>query len=58
VTSDKLQVASIEVFDIFGRTVLSHTANHTPHTVLDISHLPAGIYIVKVDDVYQKIIKQ
>ena len=34
---------SVELFDVFGRKLLSHTANHSPHTVLDIAHLPTGI---------------
>ena len=48
ITNYELQITNIEVFDVFGRAVLSHTAHHIPHTAINISHLPAGIYILKV----------
>jgi hypothetical protein len=63
VTSDKLQVTSIEIFDVFGRKLFSHTAYRTPHTTLNISHLQAGVYFVRIfkeNGVFEthKIIKQ
>jgi hypothetical protein len=67
-TTGKLQVTchascvtNIEVFDIYGRKLLSHTTYRTPHTVFDISHLTAGIYFVKISteagEVVKKVIK-
>jgi len=48
VTSYELQVTGIEVFDIYGRNHTPHTSYLTPHTSLDISHLSAGVYFVKI----------
>jgi hypothetical protein len=62
VTCHASLVSSIEIFDVYGRKLLSHTTHHTPHTALDISHLPAGFYFVKIktDDkeVVKKVVKQ
>jgi hypothetical protein len=63
VTSYELQVTNIEIFDIYGRSLLSHTAHRTPHTTLNVSHFPAGIYTmqIKTDSgqmVAKKFIKQ
>jgi len=45
----ELRIENIEIFDISGRNVLSHTSHLTPHTILNISHLPAGIYFIKIN---------
>jgi len=62
VTSGELQVTNIEVLDIHGRKLLSHTSNLTPHTSIDISHLQAGMYFVKITtgqgEIVKKIVKQ
>jgi hypothetical protein len=52
----------VEVFDIYGRKQ-SHAAHLTDNEfVIDISHLQAGLYFVKIETekgtVSQKIIKQ
>jgi len=55
-------IRSIEVFDVYGRSVLSHTSHLTPHTVLNISHLQSGIYFVKIvteqGEIVKKVVKQ
>jgi len=70
-TTGKLQIMNyelgfedIEIFDVYGRKMSSHhTTPLTSHSssVIDISHLPAGIYflrtIVKNEFLTQKIIK-
>ena len=38
----------IEVYDVQGRKLLSHTANLTPQTSINVSHLQGGIYFVKM----------
>jgi hypothetical protein len=48
VTSDELQVTSVEIFDVYGRKVSSHTAYRTPHITIDVSHLAAGNYVFAV----------
>jgi hypothetical protein len=61
VQSLRFKVQSIEVFDMYGRNLLSHTAYRTPHTVIDISHLHAGIYFVRITTeqgvVMRKVVK-
>ncbi len=58
IESEKLPIKSIVLFDIYGRKVF-----HSPFsTFLNISHLPAGIYIVKIatekGEITRKIVKQ
>jgi hypothetical protein len=48
ITNYELRITNVEVFDVYGRNVLPHTAHHTPHTTLDISDLTSGIYFVKI----------
>jgi hypothetical protein len=58
---NKLRIENVEIFDVYGRTVLSHTAYLTPHPAIDISHLPAGLYFVKITtdsgEVAKKVVK-
>ena len=60
VTSYELQVTSIEVFDIYGRKC--HLSPVTCHENINISHLPAGIYFVKIrteaGEVVRKVVKE
>jgi hypothetical protein len=62
VTSYKLQVTSIEVFDMYGRQLSSNPLiPSSSNPLINISHLPAGIYFVKVTtekgNTIKKIIK-
>jgi len=62
IENGELRINSVEIFDVFGRKL-----NNSPFSILhsqlkmDISHLPAGIYMVKIivdGDIYvRKIIK-
>jgi Zn-dependent metalloprotease len=58
VTSDKLQVTGIEVFDIYGR---KQKAESRKQNAVDISSLSAGIYFVKIETengvVVKKVVK-
>jgi len=49
VASDKLQITRIDIFDISGKKVSSHhlIPSSSPH-LLNISHLPQGIYTVSI----------
>jgi len=68
VTSDERQVTNVEIFDIYGRKVhslppTSYPAPNTPHllpiTSINISHLPAGIYFIKIaNEFVGKFIKE
>jgi len=64
VTSDKLQVTNVEVLDVLGR-VQNYSSLVTPHSsaiTLDISHLSAGVYFVRIETnegaVIRKIVKE
>jgi len=62
VISNELQVTSVEVFDIYGRKLKSKIVNLKSETVLDISRLVSGIYLLRIQTEkgaqIQKIIKQ
>jgi hypothetical protein len=62
IENEQLAINSIEVYDVYGRKVLSHTANRLPQTVIDVTHLESGIYFVKIitdnEVVAMKFIKQ
>jgi hypothetical protein len=52
VTSDKLQVTSVEIFDVFGRKQNAECRKQKAEgeVVLNISHLAAGVYFIKLTD--------
>jgi hypothetical protein len=62
IESLELSVKNVEIFDTFGRKILSHTENRLPQTTLDISHLPSGIYFLKIHTekglINKKVVKQ
>jgi len=70
-----LQITNIEIFDVFGRAVVvapietlramslqSHIAHRTSQIEMDISHLPTGMYFVRIqtenDAITKKIMKR
>jgi len=60
VNNEKLIMNYIEVFDVYGRKQKSRRAEKQKgegEVVLDISHLPAGIYFVKVGNGVKKVVK-
>jgi len=59
VTSDALHVSNVEVFDIYGRKLSSNHLIPSPSNhLINISHLPAGIYFVRIDNKIIKVVKQ
>jgi len=62
IDNGQLTIDNVEVFDVYGRNVLSHTANHTPQTRINISHLSTGVYFVKIrteaGEVVRKVVKE
>jgi len=44
----ELRIEEVQVFDIFGRNVLFHKSLISSETIINISHLPHGIYVLKV----------
>jgi hypothetical protein len=47
ITNYELQITNVELYDVLGKKVTSHTSYRTPHTTVNISHLPAGIYFYR-----------
>jgi hypothetical protein len=62
ITNYELRITSLEVFDVYGRALLSHKSPVSSETTLDISHLAAGLYFVKIKteagEVVKKVTKQ
>jgi len=62
VVSEQLSVESIEIFDIYGRMLHSFVSLMSPKATVDISHLPAGVYFVKIcteaGEVIRKVVKE
>jgi hypothetical protein len=64
ITNYELRIKGVEVFDVSGRMqkAESRMQNVEEERVLDISHLPTGIYFVKVTteqgEIVKKIVKQ
>ena len=62
VTSYELQVTCVEVFDVFGRNVGVKLPSFGGVGGGDISHLPAGIYFLRIQTetgvVTRKVVKQ
>ena len=52
VTSYELRVTNVEVFDIYGKNLHSSTSPlvHSSTTTIDISHLSAGVYFIRIID--------
>ena len=59
---EELRITSIEIFDVYGRNVLSHKSPLSPETTINISHLQSGIYFVKISTeqgtIVKKVVKQ
>jgi hypothetical protein len=62
VTSYELRVESIEIFDMMGRCMWSQYSVLNTQYSIDISHLPAGTYIMRIaagnEVVNWKVVKQ
>ena len=50
ITNDELRMGEIEIFDVMGRRQnVGTNLRVCPNETIDISHLPAGIYFLRVD---------
>jgi len=62
ITNEELTIRNFEIFDVYGRTLLSHKSLMFPETTINIAHLSAGIYFVRIatekGEVVKKIVKQ
>jgi len=62
ITNYELRIEGIEIFDIYGRKISSHHLITTSSNQIDISHLPEGVYFVKIQteagEVVKKVVKE
>jgi hypothetical protein len=60
ISSFEFRITNVEIFDVYGRKLLLHTADRLPQTTIDVSHLQSGIYFIRIDSeqgsVTQKVI--
>ncbi|MCL2246341.1 MAG: T9SS type A sorting domain-containing protein [Lentimicrobiaceae bacterium] len=54
-----LSEVEVEIFDIYGRKLSSHSSPLTSHSssLINISHLPAGVYLLRIGGQMVKLIK-
>ena len=59
ITNYELSITGVEIFDVYGRK-LSHIPYLTSHisNLIDISHLQAGIYFVKIKTELKEVVKK
>jgi len=53
-----LSEVEVEVFDIYGRLVLISPSFGEGRREVDISHLPAGVYFLRIDGKTAKVVKE
>jgi len=60
IENGELEIKNVEVFDIYGRKqrVESREQNGERETIINISHLPLGIYLLYIDTKQGEIIKK
>ena len=62
IENGELRIEEVEVFDVYGRKLLSFESLMSPETTVDISHLAAGVYFVKIrttsGEVVRKVVKE
>ena len=61
INNEQLIINNVEIFDVMGRPVVGSNLCVRPATTIDISHLPSGVYFVKIYTengvVTQKVVK-
>ena len=63
IENGELKIDEVNIFDIYGKNVLSnHLITSSSHHLINISHLSAGVYFVKirteVGEVIKKVVKE
>jgi len=58
IDNKELKIKSIEIFNTIGQPLLSIPSPSSPEIEINISHLPAGMYFLKINNKVIKIIKQ
>ena len=50
--------SSVFIYDVNGRVIASAIVSHNGEAILNIGHLPSGVYIIKTNKITSKIIKK
>ena len=58
IKSEQLSITNIAIYDIVGKMVISSMPQQSQETTIDVSHLPSGIYYLRIDNQTVKIVKQ
>jgi hypothetical protein len=62
IENEKLRINNMDIFDIYGKKLLSYTLQNTHETTISTAHLSAGIYFVKIGTeagvIVRKIVKE
>jgi len=59
IDNGELRIENVEVFDIYGSKLSSHhLITSSSHHLINISHLPAGTYFLRLDGIILKVIKK
>ena len=62
IENGELKIESVVVFDVCGRELLFHTFSMTSEVTVDILHLSAGVYFVKIStetgEVTRRVLKE
>ena len=46
--NSNVNIETVDVYDMFGRKIMSHSANLSPQTAFNVAHLASGIYFLRV----------
>ena len=55
----RYEICDVEIFDVYGRKLsINHLITSSSHHLINISHLPAGLYFVKIYSKTNAVIKK
>ena len=54
----ELTMENVKIFNLMGQTLMSLPSLPSPETTIDVSHLPASVYILKIGNKTAKFVKQ
>jgi len=57
IDNGQLTIGNVEIYNVFGQSLLSLQSLQSPEITIDISHLPKGVYFIKINNQTNKFIK-
>jgi hypothetical protein len=48
IENGELRIEQIVIYDVYGNALQSHTSPMSPEAIINISHLPTGIYFLRI----------